>query len=56
MRIMGHLTDSMDRRYGIVDDGDIEIAKCKMEQFRKKERLIGVITEQGGENAYRCCG
>ena len=36
MRIMGHLTDSMDRRYGIADDGDIEIAKRKMEQFRKK--------------------
>jgi hypothetical protein len=29
------MTDSMDRRYEIVDDGDLELAKRQMEAYRK---------------------
>jgi integrase len=40
MRIMGHRTDSMDRRYGIIDDSDIEIAKRLMEAARKPQETV----------------
>jgi integrase len=36
MRIMGHLTDSMDRRYGIIDDGDIMLAAERMNKAANK--------------------
>lgn len=36
MRISGHKTDSMERRYNIVDTDDIKIAKSLMQAGRKK--------------------
>jgi hypothetical protein len=33
MKITGHKTDSMDRRYGIVDTEDIELARGLMERL-----------------------
>ena len=39
MKISGHKTDSMERRYNIVDGDDISIAKSLMEARRKKVRL-----------------
>jgi integrase len=36
MQIMGHLTPSMDLRYGIVDAGDIDTAREKMSGSRTK--------------------
>ena len=36
MRISGHKTDSMERRYNIVDADDIKIAKSLMQAGRKK--------------------
>lgn len=35
MRISGHRTDSMERRYNIVDDDDVLLAKDLMEKFGK---------------------
>jgi hypothetical protein len=34
MKISGHKTDSMERRYNIVDDADLRDAKIRMEQFQ----------------------
>jgi hypothetical protein len=36
MRISGHRTDSMERRYNIVDDDDVLLAKDLMEKFGTK--------------------
>jgi hypothetical protein len=37
MKIMGHLTPSMDIRYGIVDQDDIADAREKLGQERPKK-------------------
>jgi len=37
MRISGHRTDSMERRYNIVDDDDVLMAKALMEKLGKKK-------------------
>lgn len=39
MKISGHRTDSMERRYNIVDVDDIKTAKALMERPREPERL-----------------
>jgi hypothetical protein len=36
MRISGHRTDSMERRYNIVDDEDVLLAKSLMEKLGRK--------------------
>ena len=36
MKISGHRTDSMERRYNIVDDDDLAIAKRLMEEKRNR--------------------
>lgn len=36
MRITGHRTDSMERRYNIVDVNDLKSAKALMEGHRRK--------------------
>jgi hypothetical protein len=36
MKITGHKTDSMERRYNIVDSDDLRIAKSLMQAGRKK--------------------
>lgn len=36
MKISGHKTDSMERRYNIIDSDDIKIAKSFMQAGRKK--------------------
>jgi hypothetical protein len=35
MKISGHKTDSMERRYNIVDNEDIQFAKTRMEQRKR---------------------
>jgi hypothetical protein len=35
MKISGHKTDSMERRYNIVDGDDLNIAKTLMERRKK---------------------
>ena len=37
MRITGHRTDSMERRYNIVDIEDIQTAKVLMQQKTKRD-------------------
>ena len=43
MQISGHKTDSMERRYGIVDREDIVIAKALMEKRVRRSEIVPEI-------------
>ena len=45
MAISGHKTDSMERRYNIVDGDDLRSAKEMMEQRRKPAKVT--VTKKG---------
>jgi hypothetical protein len=42
MKISGHKTDSMERRYNIVDDDDLAVAKEFMERGMKLRKSAAV--------------
>ena len=51
MRISGHKTDSMERRYNIVDGEDLSIAKVLMEQRLKGQRTVTKTVTIPGKTA-----
>ena len=48
MKISGHKTDSMERRYNIVDGEDLSIAKALMEQRQKAAKTVTKNVTAGG--------
>jgi len=40
MKISGHKTDAMERRYSIVDDDDLEMAKRLMEERGARRQIV----------------
>ena len=45
MKISGHKTDSMERRYNIADDTDLQFAKTLMEQRQNVTEMAENVTE-----------
>ena len=50
MKIAGHLTDSMERRYNIVDGEDLKMAKHLMEQWTTVTKNVTTERDSEGQN------